>query len=174
MLLDFNSVNINSKNLGKKDPAAGIQHKDIKSWDGFPTTHPLSKVSKDTLNIFDRIINARHNIIYRPYYLDTDGGWYWEDCTLKDLLQNIPSVREIESAYKTFFNGMEEWEEDASLEDKKWIPFFKFLVFQKFNNSSESLLVNYIKLLNPNNDKVIEKVKKYCLELFGEEIKELF
>ena len=171
MLLDF-KFTINYKlRFADKDPAAGIQQNMIKIWSGFESGHPLYEVSKNSKNILDRIIDVRNNLIYRPFYLNANSFWYWEDCTLKELLQNIPTIKDVEKIYKLFFEAMEIWQSETTVEEQRWIPFFDLFMFQNFDNSKKTLLSSYSLLLNPNHSKQEEKIKAFIIKLFGEKIR---
>jgi len=88
------------------DPASLVTHATLEKWGGFQKGHPLELVSKHTLSLYKRVVESRHNLVYRPFMLDQ---CFWEDCTLIDLLEHLPSVNEIEQAYQDFSNAVLNW-----------------------------------------------------------------
>jgi hypothetical protein len=172
-LLDFDGVTIDSKrnHFAKNDPAGGVNHTQVLNWKGFNIGHPLYNISIKYLNICKRIVEARHNMIYRPFYCNLNEEWSWEDCTLKGLLRNIPSTQEIENVYKDFFKAITYWENNAKGEEIKYIPFFTLLTFQKFSNSGKTLLIAYTNLLNPDDMIIEEHIREYVIKLFGKGLK---
>src|SRR5438046_3181822 len=60
------------------DPACVINHSAILKWSGFPSSHPLAKSGVRAKDLFSCTVDARHNLLYRPFLLDrTDAGF---DC----------------------------------------------------------------------------------------------
>jgi hypothetical protein len=102
------------------DPAAIVTHSVFENgrWEGVKIGHPLRNISKSTVKLYKRVVDARHNLIYRPFMLD---GPFWEDCTLLDLLSTVPQVNEIEHAYGEFARAMLEWNRIEREETDKWI-----------------------------------------------------
>ena len=154
-----------------KDPAAWIQHSTVEKWSGFELGHSMREISQRTKDIFDRIVDARHNLIYRPEYLESESGWYWKDCTLNDLLRKVPSIKEIEDLYKAFFSAMEIWETKVTSDDQLWIPHFKIFTFQKFSNSQKMLFEAYADLLRTDQLNAEEQMREFLIQTLGEKIK---
>ncbi|HEX7997924.1 MAG TPA: hypothetical protein VF528_05995 [Pyrinomonadaceae bacterium] len=102
------------------DPAAIVTHSVFENgrWEGVKVGHPLRNVSKAAVKLYKRVVDARHNLIYRPFMLD---GPFWEDCTLLDLLSIVPKADEVEQAYREFARAMMEWNTIEREETAKWI-----------------------------------------------------
>lgn len=85
------------------DPAMLLTHKIFESgiWKGFPSNHPLHASSVRAVQLYKRVVDARHIAIYRPMLLARK-GWYWEDCSLIDRVKNLPRPTEVERVYKDF------------------------------------------------------------------------
>lgn len=85
------------------DPSAVITHSVFEDgqWTGPPSTSSLRQPAVDSLKLIKRVVEARHNLIYRPFLLDR-GGLLWEDCTLLSLLAEIPEPSEIQDVYERF------------------------------------------------------------------------
>src|SRR4029453_6494838 len=66
-------------NRGEIDPATVLTHKVFESgsWQGFPHGHPLRAQSVNAVQLYKRVVEARHTVIYRPMLL-ARGGWCWE------------------------------------------------------------------------------------------------
>jgi hypothetical protein len=90
------------------DPAAIVTHSVFEKgrWTGAKRGHPIHEISKKTIKLYKRVVEARHNLIYRPFML---AGYFWEDCTLLDLLSTVPEVEEIEKAYEGLIPAMLKW-----------------------------------------------------------------
>jgi hypothetical protein len=176
------------------DPAAIVNHSIFEqqgNWRGFRNNHPLHFSSVESLNLLQRIIDARHNLVYRPFMLDH----LWEDCTLIDLLETRPAVDEAESAYREFISGVLKWYNDyepkrhevikkrlATLtKDNMYNPppasipppgpaYFLEQVFMIYEDRrdarpTESLLLTYARMLNPNDEELLESLKDYRNDL---------
>jgi hypothetical protein len=61
------------------------------------------------LALVDRLVEARHSLIYRPQLKAGINGPFWEDCDLLTELRHAPAVDEIEDAYRQSVNGMVGW-----------------------------------------------------------------
>lgn len=88
------------------DPAAVLTHSTFDTngdWSGFHAGHPLHAASTQAVALFRRVVEARHNLIYRPFLLASSGGGsYWEDCPLLDLIAAMPAATDVEHAYRCF------------------------------------------------------------------------
>jgi hypothetical protein len=102
------------------DPAAIVTHSVFEKgrWTGAKRGHPLHEISKTTIKLYRRVVEARHNLIYRPFML---AGYFWEDCTLLDLLSTVPEVEELERAYREFVQAMLKWNTVENEDSLKWI-----------------------------------------------------
>lgn len=104
------------------DPAATVKHNAFeKTQEGNfrwrpRKTHRLYSISGESLELINNVVQARHNLIYRPYLLDDN---FWNDCVLIDLLKHIPAVDEVEKIYKKFIHVMLDWYE---FEQQQWTP----------------------------------------------------
>lgn len=102
------------------DPAAIVTHSVFEKgrWTGAKRGHPLHEISKATIKLYKRVVEARHNLIYRPFML---AGYFWEDCTLLDLLSTVPKVEELERAYQVFVQAMLKWNTVQNEDSLKWL-----------------------------------------------------
>lgn len=166
------------------DPAALITHSvfENRKWKGLQKHHPLHLSSVMALDVYHKTVEARHNLIYRPFMLEN----YWEDCKLINLLGSVPSCAEVESAYKTFFGGMLDWVDleqkemserfntkvnasSGDLHDKIrpiYASNFLYDLFRPYRDRfgmrpTESLLLTYARMLNPNDEKLLQSITIY-------------
>ena len=174
------------------DPGALVTHATLKNWKGFWQGHPLERVNKQTRDLHERVVESRHNLLYRPFMLDQ---CFWEDCTLIDLLKHLPSTKEIEEVYKDFFRAMVDWhlvvEEQMKMPQQGKTPrvIFKNMVVENYLDGSpplnsrpasyfiellfmvykdrvgarptETLLLTYARMLNPNDEQLLQEVRDY-------------
>ncbi len=151
----------------KIDPAAILNHSTFgNNWKGFKAEHYLFDVSQRTLRLHNRVVETRHNLIYRPFML---ADLFWEDCTLMDLLGNCPSDEEIEDVYRSFFQSILEWHRREKKPNIKRFIEYLFLVYddQRKKRPTETLLSYYIRLLNPDDEIMLQEVKKYRNDLLN-------
>ena len=177
LLLDYDRLNINLNELSKReqewakiDLGSAMKHRMVQNKLGFPKEHLLHKVSKKTLSLFNRAIDARDNLIYRPFLHDKDNIWFWEDCTLEDLLKNIPKHNEIERVYQDFYEVIKIW-------DNYWArAYFITSLAAPLSNPPLTLLLNYVRLLNPSksslNLELLNSVRKYRHQILGIDFQE--
>jgi len=149
---------------------------------GFSDGHPLRASSELALGLFDRTVECRHTLLYRPFLLKGAGGYQWEDCPLMDLVEDIPTTEQIENAYTSFARAMRvragEIEEGKSADDfagTQWSndlqgnngpAKFLYYLFEPFEDRTggrptESLLLSYGRLLLRNNDILLGKLRDY-------------
>ena len=145
------------------DPACLITHSvfENKKWNGFPTGHPLFSVSQSALDLFNRVVDARHNLIYRPFLLDQ---MFWEDCTLSELIEKSPRINEVEKVYTDFLGGLWDWRAiESGTRISKYFIQTLFIPYTDRQNirPSETLLLSYARMLNPDNQQITEDVRKY-------------
>lgn len=150
------------------DPAAIVTHHTFEEeWKGFPDSHPLSMVSKNSLTLYQRVVEARHNLLYRPFLL---AGSIWEDCTLIGLLGSIPKANEIEQAYRIFIETMLHWhtckENGKFLIGSSQAQYFLRELFLPYkdlhgNRPTETLVSTYTRELNKGNEQIVEEIKEY-------------
>jgi hypothetical protein len=149
------------------DPACLITHSifEDRKWACFPPQHPLYSVSKLALDLYGRVVDARHNLLYRPFLLD---GLFWEDCTLINLVGSAPSPDEIEQLYQKFVSAVWDWStvEKGSRVAEYFIQTL-FVVYKDRggNRPTETLLLTYARMLNPNDTRLIADLRDYRNEL---------
>lgn len=180
------------------DPAAIVTHSVFENgrWEGVKAGHPLRNISKSTVKLYKSVVDARHNLIYRPFMLD---GAFWEDCTLLDLLSTVPQVEEIEQAYRDFARSMLEWNTIEQEDTAKWIKsltdkssrsgvprekspnkknavrlrcagYFLQMLFMVYedrrdNRPTETLLLTYARMMNPDDKELLKLIKEYRNQL---------
>ena len=160
-------------------------------WQGFPPHHPLRLGSVKSLKLLQRTVDARHNLVYRPFMLDR----LWEDCTLIDLLEDRPTLDEVEGVYHRFVsdvfswyseyepkrqNAVEKYLATVTLQDLPHHPrhdappvgpayFLEhvFIIYEDIRDSrpTETLLLTYARMLNGNNRALLEDLRKYRNDL---------
>lgn len=160
------------------DPSALINHSVFENgnWKGFPNDHPLEASSKNTLNLYKKSVESRHNMIYRPFLLDKLGSNHWEDCTLIDLISSLPEPQTVETVFVNFLEGIIEW---RKIEDKAprqsiggngtkkiYAHYFLQKLFipykdDKGTRPTETLYMTYARMLNPDDENFIELAKEY-------------
>ena len=69
------------------------------AWNGFDSSHPFYECGKSSLAALRRTVDARHNLIYRPFMLD---NLFWQDCKLIEHIKQAPHIEEIEQIYIKF------------------------------------------------------------------------
>jgi hypothetical protein len=182
MLLDFEGEKFSPKKLTErrdkdrinKDPGAAITHSGVEKWRGFNSKHPLHEISRETKQLYQNISDARHNLIYRPYFEVRGTGLFWEDCTLEELLRAIPPVNDVEKVYKDFYESVRSW---LKQEDALRINFFKIGLVTPLTKPPLTLLLNYARVLNPKSIldlKLLDEIRKYRNQLLDEEFEEKF
>ena len=135
------------------DPACLITHSvfENRKWNGFPTGHTLYSVSQHALDLYRNVVDARHNLIYRPFLLDQI---VWEDCTLLNLIKSSPQVDSVEKIHTDFFSGLWDW---RAIESRTRVSeYFIQTLFIPYTDRqnirpSETLLLSYARMLNPDN-----------------------
>lgn len=153
------------------DPAAIVTHTMLeRTWKGFRQGHPLLSSSEHSLDLYRRVVESRHNLLYRPFLL---ADRFWEDCTLIDLLQDAPEVDEIEQAYRLFLQGIADWHivfmkelRDQNSSSKRYAGYFleqTFTVYRdrRDNRPTETLLLTYARMLNPGDEQTLQELKEY-------------
>lgn len=166
------------------DPAAIVTHSvfENRKWKGLGKSHPLHLSSKGALDLYQRTVEARHNLLYRPFMLAN----YWEDCTLINLLDSVPSSQEVEAAYKKFLQQMLEWSKVEQEEMPERIEAvtkalrgephnevnpicagnFLYDLFKPYQDMygvrpTESLLLTYARMLNPKDEVLLRSIVIY-------------
>lgn len=171
------------------DPAALVAHATFEkgsNWLGLPLDHPLHVSSLKARDLLQRVAEARHNLIYRPFLLND----LWEDCTLIELLESKPAVEEVEDAYRFFVSAMIEWHgqyepvrraaanryyETLSLANLGNNPhpippvgpaYFLDHVFTVYEDRgsvrpTETLLLTYARMLNPEDGNFLDSLRDY-------------
>jgi hypothetical protein len=145
----------------------------------------LHKISQETLRLYKNIDDARHNLIYRPDYASRELAgkslWFWEDCTLKELLQNIPTLDEVEQTYTEFYKSINTEIKDN---DKSTVIYFKAGIVAPLSGPplTLTLLLKYAHMLNSRSTlgldlqdfQLLDEVRKYRNQLLDEVIEEKF
>jgi len=166
------------------DPAATITHSvfETHKWKGLHKAHPLYSCSVNALSLYHKTVEARHNLIYRPFMLEN----YWEDCTLIKLLGFVPTDQEVEAAYKYFISSMLDWaileqsempqRAEALIKELRGEPHkiikpvcagnFIYDLFKPYYDNlgkrpTESLLLTYARMLNPKDEKLLQSLVNY-------------
>jgi hypothetical protein len=180
------------------DPAAVVNHSTFEEhgkWRGFPKSHSLQLGSIKSIRLLQTIVEARHNLVYRPFMLDRQ----WEDCTLMDLLENRPTTEEVEDVYRQFISEVFSWHNEyepkredvlksylatLSLQDlpdhsRLDVPpvgpayFLEqvFMIYEDIRDSrpTETLLLTYARMLNGDNQSLLEYLKNYRNDLLNVE-----
>lgn len=149
------------------DPACLITHSlfEERRWNGFPASHPMARVSQRALDLYGRVVEARHNLLYRPCLLD---GPFWEDCTLMGLITGAPSALEIEQVYDEFVSSLFAWREVGG--NPRTADYFLQTLFRPYADRSgklptETLLLAYARMLNPDNPQFLDELRNYRNEL---------
>jgi hypothetical protein len=149
------------------DPACLVTHSvfENRSWNGFPMSHPLGSVTKFALALYAHVVDARHNLLYRPFLLD---GLLWEDCALIDLIGETPSANDVESVYREFISAIWDWQ--AIEQDSRVSKYFIQTLFVPYkdkrrNRPTETLLITYARMLNPGDHQLPAELRDYRNEL---------
>jgi hypothetical protein len=173
------------------DPAAVVTHSIFENGN-WPTIQPGSQLyttSKASVGLISRVSEARHNLIYRPFLLQKSNV-HWEDCTLIDLIHDVPSTSDILKVYeqfieavlnrqlveislrKTALGNVNNLIDIASITDDSqiWADHFirhQFLPFEDINSArpTETLLISYARLLNPSDERLLNDLRKFRNEL---------
>jgi hypothetical protein len=161
------------------DPSAVINHSTFTTkWNGFPKDHPLENSSKHSIKLYTDVVEARHNMIYRPFLLDN----YWEDCTLINLLESLPEEAKIEATFREFLEGIIKWrklEDKAPYEKKNGVtirttkPYTNYFLMKLFvpykdvkgSRPTETLYMTYARMLNQSDEELLQLAKEYRNEL---------
>lgn len=180
--------------LQEIDPAAVVSHSIFElngKWQGFPQSHRLHNGSIKSLTLLQAVIDARHNLVYRPFMLDH----LWEDCTLIDRLAKRPTVTEVEDAYRQFISGVFSWyaeyepprqeaiqkylstltlkdlpnhpRHDVAAVGPAYFLEHLFMIYEDLRDSrpSETLLLTYARMLNGNDHELLEQLREYRNDL---------
>ena len=178
------------------DPAAVLNHSVFDAggpWQGFQTGHPLHAASVAALALCRRVLEARHNLIYRPFLLEKPtGGRYWEDCPLSDFLAASPSVDEVEQVYTQVSTALvdefirQKRQQQQLLADLQtgalssnglpatprpwamWLFQDIFEVYQdaRDNRPTETILFSYARLLNGDGQSFLDGLANYRNAVF--------
>lgn len=176
------------------DPAAIVTHSVFENgrWPGAAKGHHLYAVSRVAIELYKRVVDARHHLIYRPFMLH---GPLWEDCTLMNLLAATPEVEDIEQAFREFVKASLDWyrEEDeekdrliekARVEGKCFTDVAKeaggntsryagyflrmlFIVYEdrRDHRPTETLLLTYARMMKPDDPQFLESLREYRNQL---------
>lgn len=149
------------------DPASLVTHSvfENKRWGGFSAGHPLHLASQDALALYTRVVDARHNLLYRPQLLD---GLFWEDCTLLTLAGAVPTPSELESLYRLLINSVKEAR--STTYGAHFAVRFLDTLFAGYKDTAgtrptESLLLSYARLLSGADPSLLQELGAYRDEL---------
>ncbi len=143
------------------DPASLITHTMLeRQWSGFSKNHLLYDSSQDTLKLYRAVVEARHNLLYRPFMLD---DLYWEDCTLIDLIGRTPESNDIKKAYQSFFETSLQWHKQER--NSIAMRFIRLLFMpyedQRDDRPTETLLISYARMLSPKDESLLNNIREY-------------
>lgn len=156
------------------DPASIVTHTTFeRHWSGFRNGHALHEISLKTLTSYKRTVEARHNLLYRPFMLAPN---FWEDCTLIDLLNDTPKIEDVEQLYQDFIKAILNLHilEQETLRSfgsvKRIAGYFLDELFIPYRDMrgqrpSETLLISYARMLNPDNPELLDKLRGYRNQL---------
>lgn len=99
------------------DPAGDLEHTTLRHRGGFSREHPMAIVSRRSVDLLEKVWDARNNMIYRPHMQLQDNGHihgFFEDCTLQDLLSDVPTSSEVENLYAQFLEAIGQWNVDGN------------------------------------------------------------
>jgi hypothetical protein len=211
LLLDQNfPINLNAKGLCNSlkklcndktkptrreiDPSALLAHAIFEkgAWKGFPPGHSLRQASVAALALYNRVVDARHTVIYRPMLLKRN-GWFWEDCSMIDYVTGLPDADELERVYRDSCTALaveflSQWKERqrlftdieagqveldklATMPNSWAIEFFDEILEQyqeKGGRPTETIILSYARLLQGNSAESAEFLQK--LVAFQEEL----
>lgn len=162
------------------DPACVITHSvfERSKWAGFPKTHTLAPIGTEVLKLYERVVKARHNLLYRPFLLDNTKppfsvfAPFWEDCTLQGLIGGAPRWQEIEASYRRFAAALWEW---RNCDRRSEIPQkFIFALFEPYidrggQQPPATVLLRYARLLSSDNQAMLAGLLKYRNELVDQD-----
>jgi hypothetical protein len=164
------------------DPACVVTHSVFgRKWRGFPAAHPLAGIATEALHLYSRAVDARHNLLYRPFLLDNtrassgDLEWafgpYWEDCTLRELIGDAPSRQEIEAAYEHFAGAIWDWRNRDRTSEIP--PDFILRLFEPYSDRSgerptETVLLRYARLLSGDDQAILAGLRDYRNKLIDQ------
>jgi hypothetical protein len=155
-----------------------VTHSDLRNKGrGFPIAHPLAPIGKETLDLFSRLVQARHNLLYRPFLLDVTKNPSiaispsWEDCTLRDLIGGAPTWQEIEAAYEHFAAAIWEWRNGDRCSSIP--PDFIRMLFEPYIDRSggrptETVLLRYARMLSGDDQAMLTELLDYRNKLVGQ------
>ena len=153
------------------------------------------------LELISRTTNARHNLIYKPELL-IKNNLHWNDSLAHELTEKIPTSLELFDVYQKFIqialnrqlveielrkklsidmkNNQDIAHELLLNFDPGWADHFIQLNFWPFSDKtnsrpSETVLLTYARMLNPNNEPLLENLCSFRNSLFNfESIKNRF
>jgi len=141
-----------------------------KAWRGYGRRHPLRDASTAALDLYNKIVEARHNLIYRPFMLD---GGFWEDCTLSQLLCGVPSAQDVSGAYCQLIRRMRELAIGESRGDLRW-PVWSDRVAMEFLNllrkeyadrrearPTEGVFLTYARMLKGDDREAVRRAEEW-------------
>ena len=151
------------------DPACVLTHSAIQKWSGFTSTHPLVQSGVKARELLSRTVDARHNLLYRPFLLDrTDPGFdfgpFWEDCTLKALIGGAPKRQEVEVGYGDFASAIWDWRKSDRA--SKIPSGFIFSLFDPYVDTAnqqptETAVLRYARMLAGDNETLLAQLAGY-------------
>jgi len=141
-------------------------------WSGFSVGHPLENVCRQSIELYDQVVEARHNLLYRPFLLERQGRWYWEDCSLDDLVSTLPEAEKLERAYLNFSEAVTNWTAHESIDTLPLATLFLASLRRLYDDSrgrrpTMTLLPSYALLLNRGDQQLMARVREYALKTFS-------
>lgn len=170
------------------DPAALVTHSvfENRTWHPSPGS-PFSSSGISALDLIGRTVEARHNLIYRPFLLERN-GLHWEDCTLMQLLGDVPAPEDVLQAYSAFVlvaidrrdhelkerderlrlmhENADGWAAEWAKPNKNWADYFIQLQFwpyadKKGQRPTETVLMSYARMLSSADDAFLERLRVF-------------
>jgi hypothetical protein len=186
-------ADVNAPTCAEIDPAAIVTHSvfENRRWAGPPHPSPLRIVAVRALDLINRIVEARHSLIYRPFLLDR-GGLLWQDRSLQDLLRDTPRPDEIKAVYQDFLDAvlrhrqteleylteihrlMQEsphrWRDHTIVGGQKWADYFLQLQFWPYKDEegrrpTETILLNYARTLTGGDELLLCELRMFRNQL---------
>jgi hypothetical protein len=182
-------ADVNAPTCAEIDPAAVVTHSifENRKWSGPPHSSPLRNVAARALDLINRVVEARHNLIYRPFLLNREGP-FWEDCSLQELLHNIPRPDEINAVYQDFIDAVllhrqresewireihrsirespHRWRDHMILSGQKWADYFMQLQFWPYEDEqgrrpTETILLSYARTLTGGDESLLCELRRF-------------
>jgi hypothetical protein len=153
--------------LDELDPAVIVDHATFEygRWRGFAVGHPLCSASASALTLHERLVYARHTMVYRPRLIVLGTGPTWEDCDLLAELGRAPEVDEIEDAYRQFVTGIVAWESEETGSGTRTAAYFLQCLFLPYEDRdgarpTETLFSTYARAMD-DDERMLQDALAY-------------